>query len=730
VSALSTNIAAPQQEEGAQGPQIDLRSIIAACLTRWKLIIVMPLLAVIPAYAVLRILPPSYKATTELLIFDPQHQGDGTLQKPLSPLDVDAAAMNTEMEIIQSKSLALRVAEKFRLDEDAEFQPRRRLSAWLERFGIGGSDNGPHIPDDPAQISATRLDRAADILRTDHLQVERIQLSYVLGISVTSRDPVTAQRLSAAISDDYLKTQREARQDTRQRVTAWLRGRIDDLQSRMRETEASIEKLKAKSGLSDTGVNQNVTDQQITDLNSELMTTRTEVAKRRAQLDQVSHLADRNDSIEEIPDVVHSEVINQLRVEQSRLIQREAELTAKAGDSYPEVIAVRARLAGINKSINVEAARIIHNMENSYDSAVRSQQSLEANLQRLTAARGNSGNYIELQQMRRLADDDRKLYESYLSQFNELSTRQTFQDDGARTITPAALPDAPSSPGPKLVYGGAGVLGLSAGLLLAFIMEYFQLGVRTGTDVERAFGYPVVGVIPFVKSGKFRGRTRNGALVNGMLDASISQCSEAVRSLRIGLMFPKSEHIPKVILITSAIPGEGKSSAAMLLAASSAASGQKTVLVDCDLRRQSISEAFANTQKGLAEVLTGSAAVADVIVKAPATDTDVIPAGSAVQNPGDLLVSRKMYQLIAELRDAYDYIVIDASPLLPVVDALVLATMVDKILMIVEWSRTPRFAVSDALKVLRPESHRIAGIVLNKVDVKQLRGYGYAYPHG
>ena len=129
-------------------------------------------------------------------------------------------------------------------------------------------------------------------------------------------------------------------------------------------------------------------------------------------------------------------------------------------------------------------------------------------------------------------------------------------------------------------------------------------------------------------------------------------------------------------------------------------------------------------------MLTGSAAVADVIVKVPTTDTDVIPAGSAVQNPGDLLVSKKMHQLIAELRDTYDYIVIDASPLLPVVDALVLVTMVDKILMIVEWSRTPRFAISEALKVLRPESHRIAGIVLNKVDVKQLRGYGYAYPRG
>ena len=710
-----------------QHPQIDLRSILTACLQRWKLIVILPVLALVAAYGVLRILPPSYKATTEILIFDPQRQVDGAVQKPISPLDVDSVAMNTEMEIIRSKSLALRVARKFRLDEDAEFQPRRRLSAWLERLGIGGPDNGPQILEDPEQISATRLDRAAEILRVDHLQVDRMQLSYVLGVSVTSQDPITAERLANAISDDYLMTQREARQEAMQQVAAWLKRRIDDLKSRMRETEASIEKLKAKGGLSDTGVSQNVADQQITDLNAELTTARAEVAKKRAQLDQVSHLADKNDNIEEIPEVVHSEVINQLRVQQSQLIQREMELTAKAGDRYPDVIAVRARLAGINKAINVEAGRIIQNMKNSYDSAVRGEQSLEANLQRLTAARGNSEDYVKLQQMRRFADDDRKLYESYLSQFNELSTRQTLQDAGARIITPATTPDSPSSPRPKLVYGMAGVLALLLSLLLVFVMERFKLGVRTGAEAERAFGYPVVGVIPFVESKKCRSGMKRYALAHGMVDMSASLCSEAVRSLRIGLTLSQSERIPRVILITSSIPGEGKSVAAILLAASSAASGQKTILVDCDLRHRSVSEAFANAQKGLAEVLTGSTTVTDVIVKVPVIGFDVIPAGLAVQNPGDLLASRKMCQLIAELRDVYDYIVIDASPLLPVVDALVLATMVDKVLMIVEWSRTSRFNVSEALKVLRPESHRLAGIVLNKVDVNKVYGYPYTY---
>jgi capsular exopolysaccharide synthesis family protein len=154
-------------------------------------------------------------------------------------------------------------------------------------------------------------------------------------------------------------------------------------------------------------------------------------------------------------------------------------------------------------------------------------------------------------------------------------------------------------------------------------------------------------------------------------------------------------------------------------------------LIDCDLRHQSISEAFGEQKRGLAEILAATADVSEVTIKHPVTGIYLIPAGSPVSNPADLLTSDRMRELIAQLRDLYDYVVLDASPLLPVIDALALAALADKILVIVEWSRTPRGNISEALKILRPEAHRIAGIVLNKVDFKQLHGYGYTggYPN-
>jgi len=211
-----------------------------------------------------------------------------------------------------------------------------------------------------------------------------------------------------------------------------------------------------------------------------------------------------------------------------------------------------------------------------------------------------------------------------------------------------------------------------------------------------------------------------------MVNKPLSLLSEAVRAMRISLELSSAN--PKVILITSALPAEGKSTAAMLLAASGASSGKRTILLDCDMRLRSTSEALRNKhQPGLSELLRGTAKLTDVITQDPRTKNYVLPAGSIPPNPADLLMSIGMVDLIAVLRGEFDYIVMDAPPLLPVVDALALATVADKILVIVEWSQTSRASIYEAFRVLGPQVNRVAGIVLNKVDFKQLPGYGAGY---
>jgi len=709
---------------GAPAPPIDLFAILAAVLRRWKLITAITLSALTATYGVLQFVPSLYKSTVEILVFDPQRQIDAAVQKPISPF-VDAVgndAMNTEINVIKSKSVALRVARELGLDSDPEFQPRNRLAELAERLGfprLGQADNNSaQSIGGTEEEKAEKLDHAADALRG------RLQVwpeSYIIFVSTTSQNPIQAQRLASTIANDYLASQREARQEALQRVATWLRGRVDDLQSRVLETESSIEKLKAEIGIRDTGSN-NVSERQIDELSTQLMTARAEVEEKHARLEQARRVINTNGDIQSIPELTASAVLTALRQKQTELNWRASDLQNKVGEHHSQVIAIRAELAGINKQINAEGEHLLGNMKNTYDIAVQREQSLEANLQKLTGALGNSETYVKLQQLRHVADADRKLYESYLSQYNEISQRGTLQDASARIISPATLPRS-SSPRRMLFYALGGMLGLGGGFLLAFLLEYLRSGVKTGREIEQSFGLPVVGIIPLVQHRKSR-RTLHDRLLGGMLGEPLSDFSEAVHAMRISLGLSSGN--PKVILITSALPAEGKSATAMLLAASSASSGKRTVLLDCDLRRQSTSEAFGNRrQPGLSELLRGTADLTDVITKDPVTNIHMIPAGSTMPNAPDLLMSQRMRDLIAELRGEFDYIVMDTSPLLPVVDALALATVADKILLIVEWGQTSRASISEAFKVLRPEAHRVAGIVLNKVDLTQLPGYGY-----
>jgi polysaccharide biosynthesis transport protein len=709
---------------GAQAPSIDLFAILAAALRRWKLIVTIALSATIATYGALKFVPSRYKSTVEILVYDPQQQINAEVQKPVSPF-VDAVgndAMTTEIDILKSKSVALRVATELGLDRDPEFQPHNLPAELVDRLGLHSLSrilwHSRQTVGSAEEEKAERLDQVADGLLSS---VQVWQEAYILFVTTTSHSPVMAQRLASTIAKDYLTSQQEARQEALQRVATWLKGRVDNLQSRVLETEAAIEKLKSESNIRD-AESSDYKQQQIGELNTQLMRARTEVEEKRARLEQVRSVIDTNGDIQSIPELTASATLTELRQKQAELNVRATDLQNKLGPRHLQVIAARAQLAAINQQINDEAEHILGNMKNSYDIAVRQQQLLEANLQNLTA-HINSEVYVKLQQLQRVADADRNLYNSYLSQYNDISERRTLQDASARIISPATLPRSPSWPHRKLLYILGGAAGLGGGFLLAFLLEYLRPGVRTGAEIEQSYGRPVVGMIPLLQDRKVRD-TSDDELLRRMVVEPLSHLDEAVRAMRISLELASAN--PKVVLITSALPAEGKSTAAMLLAASSASSGKKTILLDCDLHKQATSKVLQNAHRpGLSELLRGTADLEDILTKDPVTGTYVIPAGSMVPNAADLLMSQRMQKLIAALREEFDYIVIDTAPLLPVVDALVLMTIADRVLMIVEWSQTPRASISEAFKLLRPEAHRVAGVVLNKVDLNQLPRYGY-----
>lgn len=708
----------------AHAPSIDVIAIVVSALRRWKLIAAVALLAVFATYGVLKAVPTRYRSTVEILVYDPTQQINVALQKTIFPFadSIGNDGMNTEIHVLRSKMLALRVAANLDLANDPEFQPRDLLVDWAEWVGFSsmaralkGGDKSVRGWEDK---KAERLDHAADAL-LDGLQVW--QESYVLNVTATSQSATKAQLLTSAIAENYLTSQSEARQAALQRVAMWLKDRLDNLQSRLLENEALIEKLKAENNIRDNQLN-DFGGRRIGELNTQLMKAHLEVEEKRARLEQVRSVIDARGDIQSISELTASVTLTALRQKQAELTARLTDLRTRLDESHGQVVALRAELESINQQINTEAKHIFGNIKNSYDIAVRQEQSLATNLQWLTT-QVNSESFIRLQQLRRATDADRKLWESYISEYNDISERSTLQGASARMISPASLPRWPSSPKRKLFYLIGGTMGLGGGFLLALLLEYVRRpGVRSETEIERNFGRPVVGIIPLIRDKKVRGRSER-SLLNKMVEDPFSPLTSAVQSLRVGLEL--SSISSKVTLITSALPGEGKSTTAMLLAASSAHSGKRTILVDCDLHQQSTS-----ARPGLSEFLLGRAEASDVITMDAVAKTHVIRAGSAVPNPADLLMTERMRDLIADLRNEFDHIVIDAPPLLPTVDTLVLTTITDRILMIVEWSQTPRLLISEAFKMLRAESHRVAGVVLTKADVSQLPRYGHGRGYG
>jgi len=717
---------------GAPAPSIDFLAIVLAVLRRWKLIAAITLVALVATYGALKVVPSRYKSTVEILVYDPQQEINTAVQKPISPF-VDAIgndAMRTEINILTSKSVALRVASELNLDKDPEFQPHSLLGGLAERLGFPGLAQALRANDQSdvrgQDERAEKLNEAADALLAN---LQAWGDAYTLFVTTTSQSPAMAQRLAATIATDYLVSQREARQEALQRVSDWLKGRVDSLQSSVLATEAAIAKLKAENNIRDSE-SSNFREKQIGELNNQIMKVRVDLDEKRARLDQVRSVIDTKGDIQGIAELTASPTLTTLRQKQADLTSRAADLQKRLGDSHLQVIATRAELAAVTQQLNDEVQHILGNMTNAYDIAVRQEQALEANLQTLTA-HANSGAYVKLSQLQSAADADRKLYEGYLAQYNDVTERRTLQTETARVISPATYPLWPSSPKRKVFFAAGGVLGLGGGVFVAFLLGYLlRPGVRTDKEVEQSFGRPVVGMIPLVKRQSGHGPSA-GRLVQRMVNEPLSDLSAAVRSLRISLEL--SHNDAKVILMTSAIPGEGKSTVAMLLAASSASSGKKTILLDCDLHNPSVSNALPGApRRGLSDVLCGEAKLEEVMIQDPVSNIYAIPAGSAGPNAADLLMSQRMRDLIAVLRTEFDYIVVDTPPLLPVIDALVLTSLVDRVLVIVEWSQTPRINISEASKILRPESHRIAGVILNKVDVSQLPAYGYrgAYYYG
>ena len=648
-------------EDRDNSDAIDLRQLQDFFWRRWKLILAAAAAVMALAFLVLLTIAPRYTATAQVLL-EPRKEKVFGADNILPELNLDSGNIDSQLAVIQSINMLRRVVEKEKLTADAEFgqaPPAGLLSLLLGLFASG----------DAQQTALAKPDDAIppDVLRSigrlrNALEVTRVNRTYILSIAVTSADPAKATRLANAVADAYVVDQLDARYDAAKRASTWLADRMEGLQDQLRQSEQAVAAFRKEHNLQATGSGDNkitISDQQLSDLNGKLIAARADVAERRAKYEQAVNVTTHGGNLQAIPDVVRSNVISSLRTQQAEVARKEADLSAHYGDQHPLVINTRAERRDIERSISAEVQRILVNLKNDYDVAKSREDSLQASLYEVTGQTGqDNGVAVRLRELERLNTANKTLFDNFLSRTNITREQASFEEREARVISPATKPSAPSFPKKGLVEALAGVVGLLLGVGGSVALDMLNSGFMTPRELEDKVGYPVLAAIPLLAE---KDRKVDDEIVDPsryLIAKPLSRYAEVVRSIRVGIRMADVDNPAKVILITSAIPDEGKSTLAQSLAFSAVRAGERVLLIDCDLRHPSPSKYFGLEDKpGLVDFLTNSVPFEDVIARQ--NGLTILPAGMKSQNPPDLLGSARFKHLVEKLREVFDYIIID-----------------------------------------------------------------------
>jgi capsular exopolysaccharide synthesis family protein len=555
------------------------------------------------------------------------------------------------------------------------------------------------------------------------IAVRRLATTFMLEVSFTHRSPAMAALLANAIADSYLNEVHEAKYLATQRSTTWLMERAAALGQQVQSAERAVADHRARHGLLSTRP-ASLTEQQAGEINTQLVTARAQSVERKAKYEQARGFLDVG-RIESMTEAMSSPVILSLRNSEATVAREEADLLTRYGPEHPSIVKMRAQRTDLRRQISVELNRIVGSLKTDYDLALARERSLERSL---TEMQTDSQPVIRLRELEREVNASKALYEALLARSKEAEQQSGAPTAESRVIAPALAPTVPSSPNRSGVLMLALFGGLGAGIALAFLLDHIESGLLTIEQTEQALKLPVLSIVQEL-AAKDRPSLEGEPMPIPEIvwRKPLSRFGEAIRTVRVSTQMSDIDNPPRLILVTSALPSEGKSMMVQSLAYSAATSG-RVLLMDCDLRHPSTTHAFKlDKNPGLTDLLSGRAQPQDVLVAGPLANLTILPAGSTAHHPPDILGSEKLASLLQIVRNEYDLVLIDAPPVTPVIDAPLLAKRVDKIVFVVRWRTTPQEIVMRALATLDIGRQKIAGVVLNAVQLQKMSGYSKNY---
>jgi polysaccharide biosynthesis transport protein len=725
-----------------QQPTVDLREMARILRRRWKATAAAPLSLIAVALIYLAIVSTLYTATSTVLVDPRRANVVDTNQTVLSNFGTDDATIESQALLIQSVAILQRVVDKLKLTADPEFMPKPGLLDPVRRLF---SSSGPADGASPADAARAR---SVEILQK-RMKVTRQGTTFLVDINVSSEEPRKAAAIANAIAESYFEEQVRAKYDATKIAASWLNGQIEGLKTRVVTSEQAVEDFRSSNNLA---VAQGVTvnDQQITDLNNKLIAARAQTAESRAKYDQVQQLAKSGGDAGGINAAITSEMITKLRTQYADIAKNEADLSSKYGVRHPLVANVRAQLKDTQRLINEEIHRILDSTTHDYDVAKSREASLQQSLDQVQGVSSSSGPaLVRLRELQREAEANRTLYESYLARYKETSAQESLEMPDSRVVTRASIPIRPSSPKAMLILGLALMIGLGGGCIFAFLADYLDRRIKTLEQAEAISGVPALAAIPLIGTRELAARAKRGRdelgrynprtmrllppalqppLMRYAIDEPGTFFAEAIRAVRLAVQRTMRIQPLKVVLVTSALDNEGKTTLAANLALSLATLGIKTLLIDGDLRNPQLTRALApHADGGLMEVARGQVSLDRAILLDRSSGLSILPSPVVkdVDIITELMFSERIVEILDHLRQHYETIIIDSPPLVPLVDGRALAELSDGIILAMGWDQTPQEVVSHTVNLLSPVYDRILGTVLTRVDLSRLRFYDY-----
>jgi capsular exopolysaccharide synthesis family protein len=684
-------------------------------------------------------MPPAFEAEALVMLNDRQSQLAPEIPELLSQLAPNEQGLQSQLLLIRSRSMAERLVDELRLHMLPEFNPALRprevdITHWLDPANLVPDAVFDHLPRAWADTLMTAASgvpmtdqRKASLLRSEivenvmkHIQAEPANSTLVMSLRFASTNPELAAIGANSLARLYLDEQLELKQTASRRAGDFLEQEIERLRASVSVAEQTIQEYRTREGLVEA---QPVDEQQLSGLTTQLVLSRSERAEAEARLRQVEQLLQSDTTLAAAAQLLESPVLGQLRTREIEINREIAELSSEYGARHPRMINLQVELESLQDRKQTEIRQIAQRQRDEVQVLRSREATLQSNIERIrsqVAVRNEAR--VGLEALERDVQADRDLLKTYINRAKEIGSQEKAQQPDARIISQAVLPDEATYPRRQLIFGVALFSSLLVGSLLVFGLESLDNTIRSTEQVEDLIGLPALGLVPAIAKPE----RRYGAPEDHVLDNPNSPFGEAVRSLRTAMLLTGTGPAAKSILLTSSVPSEGKTSMAMCLARVHARSGRRTLIIDCDLRRPRLHEltGIAN-EAGLSDILMQERTLHEVIHTDQRSGAEFVMAGPPVPDPAALLASERMRELLRDVGARYDLVLLDSPPILSVSDARVLSQMADKSVFLVQWGKTRRNDVMMGVKQMIEAGADLAGLVLNRVDVKRHAQYGY-----